>query len=211
MARLTLDELAQAHGTDKGMHHHGYTRWYERHFAHLVDRKPTVLEIGILDGSSLRMWRDYFGDGARIVGVDVDTSVCERAREQGFEVHQGDQSDRSFMRGVGEIVRPDVVVDDGSHLAPHQIASFESLFTFVKDGGAYVIEDVHCSFWAPYGNVFPFLYGLLNSVNNHGKSLPARAIVDPAFRFSDELTATCTAMHFYSGLVIIDKERKDRS
>jgi len=35
------------------------------------DQPPTIVEIGILHGGSLFMWRDLFGADARIIGVDL--------------------------------------------------------------------------------------------------------------------------------------------
>ena len=43
-----------------------------------------------------------------------------------------------------------MVVDDGSHINHHQIATLEALLDHVTPGGFYVIEDIHssCSSWA---------------------------------------------------------------
>ena len=43
----------------------------------------------------------------------------------------------------------DLVMDDGSHVATHQRASFKTLFPLLSDGGLYLIEDTHTSYW-PY-------------------------------------------------------------
>ena len=39
---------------------------YERHLHRFRNRKPVMLEIGVFDGGSLRMWRDYFGPDCRM-------------------------------------------------------------------------------------------------------------------------------------------------
>jgi hypothetical protein len=60
----------------------------------------------------------------------------------------GSQDDPEFLvRTVASIGRPDIVLDDGSHVAEHQKASFETLFPLLKEGGLYVIEDTHTSYW----------------------------------------------------------------
>ena len=41
----------------------------------------------------------------------------------------------------------DVVLDDGSHHASDQRASFNFLFPLLSDGGAYVIADLHTAYW----------------------------------------------------------------
>ena len=40
---------------------------------------------------------------------------------------------------IGEI---DVLIDDGSHITNHQITSFNVLYSAIKKGGFYVIEDL---------------------------------------------------------------------
>src|SRR4051794_39606696 len=45
---------------------------YHRHFSRFRGKPVTMIEIGIFNGGSLPMWRDYFGSQARIVGVDIN-------------------------------------------------------------------------------------------------------------------------------------------
>ena len=39
-----------------------YFEVYERYFNKFIGKNPKVLEIGIGQGGSLKMWREYFGD-----------------------------------------------------------------------------------------------------------------------------------------------------
>ena len=61
--KLTLD--ASKYDTDKAAHAH-YLRNYEEHFRPLRDRDVRLLELGVLKGGSLLLWRDYF-DWANII------------------------------------------------------------------------------------------------------------------------------------------------
>jgi len=45
---------------------------YEQHFARFREIAPRFLEIGVQRGGSLKLWRDYFGPEAHIVGIDID-------------------------------------------------------------------------------------------------------------------------------------------
>ena len=56
-----------------------------------------VLEIGVFHGGSLQMWREYFGRGARIVGIDIDPR-CRQFEEEQISVMIGDQADRALPR-----------------------------------------------------------------------------------------------------------------
>lgn len=138
-----LHELGLQHGTDKATYH-GYCDFYEEHLPPEIDR---LLEIGVMDGASLRMWRDFYPD-AQIIGVDIE----RRQPVEGCTVIRGDATRRPFLHSVYAKVGPfDVIVDDGSHLTSHQQATFSMLYgPALKDGGLYIIEDLHTSFWPNY-------------------------------------------------------------
>lgn len=73
-----MTTIFAGHNTDKGFHH-TYEKPYQRELAPRRDDILWVLEIGILDGGSLRAWRDYF-PYATVVGMDIDES-CMRHSE----------------------------------------------------------------------------------------------------------------------------------
>lgn len=150
-----LDVLALAHGTDKSSFHHDYARLYQRHLAPIRSSASSVLEIGVggkdswhgyetpLGGHSLRMWADYF-PRANVVGVDIFAKDVVGPR---IAFEQGDQSDPAFLERVIADHGPfDLVVDDGSHVGRHIIASFRVLWKAVKPGGFYVIEDLETAY-----------------------------------------------------------------
>lgn len=146
----SLEELAELHRTDKL--EHGYMPYYQHHFEAYRERPVRLLEIGVGPGGSLRVWRDYFRRG-QIVGIDTaDKSVFESDR---VHVYQGDQTDADFLRRVvREMGRVDIVIDDGSHINEQVLGSFEVLFPLLSNPGWYVIEDLHTSYWSPYGGEF---------------------------------------------------------
>ena len=47
--------------------HTTYFESYDHFFRDYRNKEVTFVEIGILDGGSLFMWRDFFGDKARII------------------------------------------------------------------------------------------------------------------------------------------------
>jgi len=153
--RPSLTELAKLYKTDKWGTHR-YTPHYEASLKHLRSKEFTLLEIGIggfkkegSGGASLRMWRDFFPK-ATIVGVDIiDKSYVAGDR---IEVYTGDQSDPELL---GRIVadHPDlkVVIDDGSHVSAHILATFKTLFPLLPDDGIYAIEDTQTSYWPDWG------------------------------------------------------------
>ena len=44
---------------------------YDQLFKKFIGKKITIVEIGILNGGSLLMWKNFFGNNARIIGIDM--------------------------------------------------------------------------------------------------------------------------------------------
>ncbi len=142
---MTLTELAEKHKTDKGPSCHNYTEAYESMFAGIRDEKLKILEIGVLDGASLRMWCDYFPN-AEIHGMDVD-SDCHAFADDRITIHIGDQGDRWDLDRIGKDF--DIVIDDGSHRVDDQIFTFKRLWPNTRL--LYIVEDVYSSYKKRYG------------------------------------------------------------
>jgi hypothetical protein len=109
-----------------------------------------VLEIGVADGGSFDVWRRYFGPEAVIFGIDIIPECRERVAAMGINCHAriGSQADPEFLLSVVEEMGGiDIVIDDGSHIAEHQLASFRTLFPLVSNGGLYICEDLHTAYW----------------------------------------------------------------
>jgi tetratricopeptide (TPR) repeat protein len=135
-----LDELGIKRLTDKSSLDHDYLRKYERLFAPFRDSPITVLEIGIFDGASLKLWEDYF-PRATIVGLDIKAQ-CREFQGGRRIVEIASQSDEAVLKTLGERYWPTIIIDDGSHRADHIFVSFESLYPVLRKGGLYIVEDV---------------------------------------------------------------------
>jgi hypothetical protein len=130
-----------------------YFEIYERFLGRYRGKSPRIVEIGIQHGGSLQLWQDYFGDDTTVIGVDI-LPACKDFERHNVKVFIGDQSDPTFLdflsRAIGTV---DAIIDDGSHIPAHQIASFETLFynNLSENGGIYIVEDCHTSYWPRYG------------------------------------------------------------
>jgi hypothetical protein len=143
--KISLDALGIKHGTDKSSTHHNYLALYERYFAAIRENPITFLEIGILEGKSLRVWRDYFVNGT-IVGADIDTKTTQFSSDRVF-VEILDQSNIEHLVLLGLKYGPfDVIIEDGSHMWEHQITSLRTLFPFLRNDGVYIVEDLQTNF-----------------------------------------------------------------
>ena len=148
--RLSLDALGLLHGTDKASSRHGYLGIYEEHLAHLRAEPVRVLEIGVLNGASLRMWRDFFHAGT-ITGVDIRPNMRRLAGER-ISIEIGDASSEDFLTAVADAHGPfDVILDDGSHRWEDQRIAFTTLWPRLKPRGIFIIEDLHTSYFPNYG------------------------------------------------------------
>lgn len=131
--------------------HTTYFSVYDRLFSRFVGKAPVIVEVGVLNGGSLYMWREFFGPGARIIGIDLNPEAVW-LREDGFEIHIGDQADpqfwQDFFREVGDV---DILLDDGGHTYPQQIVTASSALDHIRDGGLLVVEDTHTSYMSEFG------------------------------------------------------------
>ncbi|HUF98135.1 MAG TPA: class I SAM-dependent methyltransferase [Ilumatobacter sp.] len=191
---------------DKWLH---YFPIYERHFEPYRGRTINVLEIGVSHGGSLQMWRRYFGRRATIIGIDIEPRVTELA-EPGIELHVGDQSDPVFLQQLVERYGTfDVVIDDGSHLPAHQIASVTHLWPHVADGGVYLVEDLHTNYWGGYyeshrghpGSFITWLQGRIDDMHAFHSHEPDFVV--------NEWTTTLHGLHAYDSIVVLDKQRRE--
>jgi len=187
-----FDQHQTGPGMSKWLH---YFSVYERHFAKFRGREVHVVEIGIWSGGSLGMWKTYFGDNARVYGVDIEPA-CQVYEGPGVRVFIGDQSDPGFWdRFIEEVPTVDIVIDDGGHEPGQQIVTLEKLLPHLQPGGVYLCEDIVGRF-----NPFhAFLFGL--SLNLH--VAPGGAV-----RTTD-LQRTVEAVHWYPFLAVVEK-RADR-
>jgi cephalosporin hydroxylase len=127
-----------------------YLALYDRYLSGYREKPTRFLEIGVADGGSFPMWRKYFGAQAKIFGIDVDPESCKKVEALELDCHAraGSQADPSFLQSVvTEMGGLDIVIDDGSHIAEHQVASFKTLFPLLSNGGVYVCEDLHTAYW----------------------------------------------------------------
>ena len=132
--------------------HTTYFDVYDELFKKFKNKPITFLEIGVLDGGSLFMWRKFFGKDARIIGVDLNPDA-KKWEEHGFEIYIGSQSDPSFWENINQKIGPvDIVLDDGGHTYVQQIVTVEKVLDNITEGGLLVVEDTHTSYMDGFGN-----------------------------------------------------------
>jgi hypothetical protein len=150
--------------------HDSYFQVYEQVLAGYVGKEFTFVEVGVLNGGSLFMWREYFGPRARIIGIDLNPAASQWTKD-GFEIFIGSQSDPVFWRDFFQTVgRVDVLLDDGGHTNRQQVVTVHECLPHINDGGLILVEDVHASYMREFGNpsrlsFINFARHLIDSIN----------------------------------------------
>jgi hypothetical protein len=187
-----------------------YFEIYDRHFADFRNRDVTIVEFGVYQGGSLQMWHEYFGRRARIVGVDIDER-CAALAEPGIEVVIGDQADPAFLRTLAEKTGPiDVLIEDGGHHMHQQLTTFREMWPAVRDGGVYLVEDLHTSYWDEFAGGYRKPGTFIEHAKTLIDSLHAWHSRDEhSFRVDDHTTSV-RGMHVYDSVIVFDKGSVER-
>lgn len=137
-----LDRLGALENTDKNCFNHNYLPMYEFILHKWKEQEFNLLELGIYHGGSARMWEEYFPK-AKIHCVDIDPKcrIIVSDRIIPYIMDLGKQENLEELRKI----KPEVIVDDASHLWKHQILALFTLFPVLPSGGVYILEDMETS------------------------------------------------------------------
>jgi hypothetical protein len=145
---LELADIAGKYDTDKAVHTE-YLRNYEHYFEPLRHDPVRLFELGIKDGGSLYLWRDYFERGL-IVGLDIEPARLDDPTGR-IRTYQGMQQDTALLDRIALENAPegfDIIIDDCAHIGVLARASFWHLFdNHLKSGGVYIVEDWGTGYW----------------------------------------------------------------
>jgi len=159
---MTLLELLQSdntrkYKTDKHTPHNYIQMYYDETFSSYKNNEHvSILEIGVLHGGSLNLWKDYFS--GTVVGIDVFARVSyESVRsyvDTNVELYTVDsyndidlfgfdakQSRNNFFKQF-ENRKFDIIIDDGHHDGLSQFKTYHNFKHLINPGGVYIIEDI---------------------------------------------------------------------
>lgn len=193
----TLDEIAAATGTDKRRGMHGYTKYYDMHFSTIRHDRIRLLEFGVFNGASLKMWEEYFSQGD-LTAIDINPECAQYATERS-KVIIGSQTD-----DIGGAY--DIIIDDGSHLNAHQWDSFKIYWPRVKCGGWYIIEDTHVAWRAQYND--PRYKNIMELIDMQVRLVNYEGTADYQERDAPRRIALAE-VHVYPGIVFLRKDPMD--
>ena len=155
-----LDKLYNEHDGKVSDKWSLYLAEYDRIFNEYRTKPIRLLEIGIQNGGSLEIWSQYFPYARKILGCDVNPHCSSLTYEdKRIAIVTGNANSPSTKRLILQHCPEfDIIVDDGSHLSSDIVKSFTEYFPNIVDGGIFVAEDLHCSYWREFeGGLFePF-------------------------------------------------------
>ena len=179
-----------------------YLPVYDRHLSSFRQSPVRFLEIGVANGGSFEVWRRYFGQAARLHGLDISRSEGTAQVLAGVQtaLHIGDQKDRSLLMAiVAQMGGLDVVIDDGSHVSSDQIATFEILYPLLSPGGVYICEDTHTSYFSDARAGSFVMYAKKKVDELHSWYL------DDSEKVSDEFSMMTRSVLFYDSMVVFER------
>lgn len=170
---------------------------YEALLQKYIDREVTIVEVGVFNGGSLFMWRQFFGPKARIIGIDLNPDAREWEKH-GFEIYIGDQSSEKFWTDLFQkIGKVDVLIDDGGHTNRQQIVTSHYAIQNINDGGLLIVEDVHTNYFREFGN--PSRYSFVNFAHRIVDGVNSRAY--SLRRTYDQYSSRVYSVSFFESMV----------
>jgi hypothetical protein len=148
---MSLAQIADNLRTDKNTLH-SYLPLYQKLLVSKKNTAKNVLEVGILNGGSIKLWNDFFTN-ANVYGVDTMDikNVWEKItnKEKIILYTSNDAYDNVFFTTnfLNKNIKFDFMLDDGPHTL-ETMKEFIKLYSqIMTDDGILIIEDVQSWDW----------------------------------------------------------------
>jgi len=186
-----------------------YFSEYERIFSQYRHEPICLLEIGSQNGGSLEILAKYFKLGRHFVGADINPDCAKLVfDDERIRLVVGDVNVDNIQTEIKAIVPSfDIIIDDGSHRSSDIVKTFARYFPMLLDGGVFIVEDLHCSYWDEFeGGLFDpysslaFFKKLTDVINHESWGIPRQrqSILKGFFSTYDILIDEETLQHVHS-------------
>lgn len=129
---MSLTDIAKRHNSDKLTH--GYMPFYE---SWLPDSPHSILEIGVKEGESIKIWKEAYPD-AQLIGMDLFQEFPIPAID-GVQWIKANQLDHEALYHIRNDVKPQIIIEDASHCC---INHWVTLMSLIPSCRYYFIEDI---------------------------------------------------------------------
>lgn len=145
--KYDTDKSSQRNNVTDSRHCHPYTLFYDGLFKNKKNKHLKIAELGILDGASLLMWKDYFIN-AELYGFEYNNSLIQNFKNNfnndritlaNIDVTNKDSIINSF-NNINKLY--DIIIEDTTHKFKDQIRVIENTYQYLKPGGIMIIEDI---------------------------------------------------------------------
>jgi len=142
-----------------------YTIFYNDIFNKQRNEKLNLAEIGISNGGSLLMWKEYFKN-SKIFGFEYNKNLINT-----FKKENNDNEiilaklDVKFKTKLSNTFQSydemfDIIIDNSTHEFEDQIRIIKIIYQFLKPGGILILEDINQKY-----NVNDYILKLNNFLN----------------------------------------------
>jgi SAM-dependent methyltransferase len=199
--------------SDKWIH---YFSIYDQLLEKFLTKETPInlLEIGVQNGGSLEIWEKYLPQGSQIYGIDINEKCANLTFSNNIHFYLGNAADNDFMNTTFKGIDFDVVLDDGSHICKEVIETFVNMFPKVKNGGVYIAEDLHTSYWKGYGGgllrkgtSIEFFKKLIDTTNYDyfAKGRRNKYLYGNTLAFAKKYAPSIARISFYDSICAVDK------
>lgn len=113
--------------------------FYEDLFSPIRHSVTNLLEIGIKNGGSMLLWKEYFSN-ATVTGIDIHSTDNLKNKERIIQIIEDAYSKSTVSKFEENFF--DVIIDDGPHTTESQIFFLKEYFKLLKPGGIMILEDI---------------------------------------------------------------------
>lgn len=139
---MELRTLIDSSRTDKDTIH-SYLETYENLFREKRFTSTAIMEIGIAEGGSIKLWNDYFVN-ARIFGLDI-MSMKDSIKDIKYNYPRINLSLNTDAYNIDVNIfknKFDIIIEDGFHTLSNQLKFLKKYLPILEDDGIMIIEDV---------------------------------------------------------------------
>ncbi len=149
--KYDTDKSSQRMNLSNDRHCHPYTLFYDGLFKNYRNERIKLAELGILYGSSIFMWQEYFSK-AEIYGFDNNAEIISHVKQycnnDRITLEYIDVTNKnSIVNEFGRLnIMYDIIIEDTTHQFEDQIRVIENTYQYLKPGGIMIIEDIFKSY-----------------------------------------------------------------
>lgn len=219
----TLKQLYALHTGKVSDKWSSYLDAYENILSKYRHKPINLLEVGVQNGGSLEIWAKYFPYAKNIVGCDINPKCAELEYDDPrICVVVGDANSDEAEKIISQRTPIfDIIIDDGSHRSSDIIKTFARYFPYLTEGGIYIAEDLHCSYWqdwegglfAPHSSI-SFFKNLVDIINyeHWGIEQPRKAILkECSYPIAEDVLQSIYSVCFLNSLCFIRKQNSSRN